>query len=94
MTNSPHIGMKTSSAPAIDAGQRQRQGHAPERAARPAAEIGRGLEQRRIELLQRGVERQHHERQIGIDEPDLTEKSVVEERQRLVDEADIHQQRC
>ena len=53
-------------------------------AQRPAAEIGRRLEQRRIELLERGVERQHHERQVGIDDADIDREVGVEERQRLV----------
>ena len=71
MTNSPTIGMKQSSAPATTPGARQRQRHQPERLPARAAEIGRGFEQRFVELFQRRVERQHHERQIGIDDADI-----------------------
>ena len=50
-----------------DAGPRQRQRHAPEAPPRRGAEVGGGLEQRAVELLERRVERQDHERQLAVD---------------------------
>ena len=87
MTNSPMIGMKQSSAPATmpgsDSGtvtcENVRQGG--------AAEIGRGFEQRLVHLLQRRVERQHHEREIRIDDADIDRVVGREPRDRRVDDA-------
>ena len=51
-----------------DAGDRERQGDVAEHLPRARAEVGRGLVERRVEALEAGVERQHHERQVGVDE--------------------------
>ena len=91
MTNSPAIGMKQSSAPAATPGQRQRQRHQPERLPARTAEIGRRFQQRLVHLLQRGVERQHHERQIGIDDADIDRGVGREPGHRRVDDVQPQQ---
>ena len=61
--------MKTSRQPAttpgIDSGSTTRQN----RAAGWAPEHARRLEERQVELLQGGVDRQDHERQEAVDHP-------------------------
>ena len=47
-------------------GQRQREGHAPEARPGVGAQVLRGLQQRRVVLLEVGVERQHHEGQVHV----------------------------
>ena len=75
-----------------DARQRQRKGDLPEGGARRAAEILRGLDQRIVHLLQRRIERQHHEGQIGIDDADEDRRVGVHDDQRLVDDVQRQQQ--
>ncbi len=83
MTNSPTAGMKHSSEPATmpgsDSGrvmlQNARVGGQPR--------SWRGLDQRLVELFERRVERQHHERQVGVDDADEDRRVGVEDRQRL-----------
>ncbi len=75
-----------------DAGQRQRKRDLPERPERRRAEIGRRLEQTAVEPLERGVERQHHERQVGIDDADIDGEVGVQDDERVVDEAEPRQQ--
>ena len=64
----------------------------PERFRRPRAEVLRRLDQRRVEPLERGVERQHHEGQIGVDDADIDRRRGVEDRQRLRDEPEADEQ--
>ena len=71
MTNSPTIGMKQSSTPAATPGSDSGSVTSQKARAARAAEIGGGLQQRLVHLFERGVERQHHERQIGIDHADI-----------------------
>ena len=91
MTNSPTIGMKHSSAPAATPGSDSGSVTVQNAFQRRAAEIGRGFEQGRIDLLQRRVERQHHERQVRIDEADIDRRVGREPRDRRVDDAERHQ---
>jgi glutamate 5-kinase len=66
------------------------------------AEIGRGLEQAVVELLQGGVERQHHEGQVGVDNAEMHRPFGAEDRagvrreaapaQELFDQAVVGQQ--
>ena len=60
---SPVAGMKVSSEPAKMPGQRERQRDAAERRHPARVEVGRRLDQPPVDLLQRHVERQDHERQ-------------------------------
>ena len=70
MTNSPTAGMKTSRQPAMTPGsdsgkvifQKALIGGQPRSAAASSSVV--------IDLLERRVERQHHERQVGIDDAD------------------------
>ncbi len=43
-------------------------------------------------LDQVGVKRQHHERQVGVNDADVDRQVGIEDLQRLIDEADAHQQ--
>ncbi len=52
---------------------------------RPGAEIQRGLHQRIVDAGQRGVDRQHHKRQIGIHDTDVHRRVGVQDLQRLID---------
>ena len=67
----------------IDAGQRQRERDAPEALPGVGAEVLRGVEQRRVVLLQVGVERQHHERQVHVDQADDHRERAEQQRHRL-----------
>ena len=62
-----------------DAGRGQRHRHAPERARGRGAQVGGGLEQRAVELLERRVERQDHERQLAVDLAEQHREVVVEQ---------------
>ena len=92
MTNSPTAGMKTSRQPAKTPGsdsgnvicQKARHGR--------RAEILRRLDQRRIDFFEARIERQDHERQIGIDDADVDRRRRVHDLQRLVDDAELHQE--
>ena len=59
-------------------------------AERAGAQVRRGFHQRRIEALQGRVDRQHHEGQIAVDQSEQHRAVVVEQRQRSVDEAQLH----
>jgi len=65
-----------------DARERERDEDAPERDERARVEVGGRLAHRGAEALDRGVDRQHHERQVGVDETDDDREVVVEERRR------------
>ncbi len=71
ITNSPTIGMKQSSTPAPTPGSDSGNVTSQNTCARRGAEIGGGLLQRRLHLRQRRIERQDHERQIGIDDAEI-----------------------
>ena len=58
---SPAAGMNVSSVPGDDPRRGERQRHAEERLRRARVEILRRLEQPRVDLLERDVERQRHE---------------------------------
>ena len=79
MTNSPTAGMKHNSEPATMPGMASGTVIAPERAPGRRAEIERRLDQRVVHLFERGVERQHHERQIGVDDADIDRRLGVED---------------
>ena len=70
MTNSPTAGMKTRKQPAMTPGSDSGKVIFQKALDRRAAEILRRLEQRLVHLLQRRIERQDHERQVGIDDAD------------------------
>ena len=91
ITNSPAIGMKQSSAPATIARQRQRHRDQPERLPPWAAEIDGSLKQRLVHLLQAGIERQHHERQIRIDDTDKDRRVGRKPDQRFADQSEREQ---
>ena len=92
MTNSPVTGMNTRRQPAMTPGIDSGKVIFQKARNRRAAEIGGGFEQRAVDALQRGVKRQHHERQVGIDDADVDGGVGVEDRQRLVDDAEPEQE--
>ena len=51
------------------------------RAEMTGAKIEARLDQRLVEPVERGIERQHHERQVDIDEPEHHGKIIVEQLQ-------------
>ena len=69
LMKSPAAGMKVSSVPAKIARQRERQRHAQERLQLARVEILRRLEQPRVDLLERDVQRQRHEREEVVRQP-------------------------
>src|SRR5437899_8885360 len=73
-------------------GQRQRQEYPPEGEHGTGAETGTGLHQIARDLLHGGVERQHHKRQQDVQGRNDGAETVVDERQRLVDHAELAQQ--
>ena len=73
-----------------DARQRERQRHQPERLPARAAEVGGGFEQRLVQLFEAGVDRQHHERQVRIDDADVDRGVGGEPHRRRVDQAERH----
>src|SRR3954470_4384598 len=73
-------------------GQRQRQKYSPEGEHGAGAEAGAGLHQVARDLLHGGVERQHHERQQDVEGRNDGAEAVVDQRQRLVDHAELAQQ--
>ena len=83
--------MKHRSEPADDAWPGQRQGDRPERLPRRRAEILGRLDERAVEPLERGVERQHHERQIRVDHADIDGRVRVEDGQGFGNEAEREQ---
>ena len=80
--------MKTRIAPARIPGSRERENHAPEGLPRTCAEVGGGFDDVGVQALERGVERQHHEGQVAVDEAEDDGSEVVEEREGFVDETD------
>ena len=66
-----------------DARRGHRHDHARERAHRSGAEVERRLDQRVVELLDAGVDRQDHERQEGVDEAEDDGARRVEHLERL-----------
>ncbi|MNF32942.1 hypothetical protein D3C84_137440 [compost metagenome] len=56
------------------------------------AEVGGGLQQAGVVLDQVGVQRQHHERQVGVDDADVHGEVGVEDLQRCLDQAEALQQ--
>ena len=91
MTNSPTIGNETQQAAGEDARPGERQRHQPECFPARAAEIGGGFEQGVVHLLEGGVERQHHEGQIGIDDADEDRGIGREPGHGLLDDAERQQ---
>ncbi len=83
ITNSPTAGMKTSMLPATMPGQesgsvtrrKARKGRQP-RSAAASSRVG-------ISMRQVGVERQHHEGQIGIDHAEIDRELGVQDVQRV-----------
>ena len=71
--------------------QCQRDRDQPERLPARAAEIGGGFEQRVVHALERGVDRQHHERQVGVDDADEDREVGREPDRRRVDDAEREQ---
>ena len=65
-----------------------------ERRPGPRAEIGRGFQQVAVQPFERRVKRQHHERQIAVDQAEDHRAVVVEQRQRLVNQAEPSAARC
>src|SRR3546814_6425844 len=63
----------------------------PERLDGTTAKVGRRLQQAEVHLLKVGVERQHHEGQVGIHDADVDRGVGVEDGQRLVDHAEIEE---
>ena len=55
------------------------------------AQIQAGLDQRAVQPIKRGVERQHHERQVDIDKAHHHGEIVVDQRQRLERRQPRHQ---
>ncbi len=76
-------GMNTSAEPAYTPGQRQREGDPPEALPGVGAEVLRGVEQRLVVLLEIGVQRQHHERQVHVDEADEHRERAEQQRHGL-----------
>jgi hypothetical protein len=67
-------------------------GHLPEGADAGAAEIARGLDQRFIHLLERRIDRQHHEGQVGIDDADIDRGVGRQDLERRVDDTEPEQE--
>ena len=75
-----------------DARHRQRQRDLHERLPRTRAEIRSRFQQRQVQLLQVRVQRQDHERQVRVDDADVDREVGLQHHQRLVDDADPHQE--
>ena len=60
---SPSAGMNVSSVPGEHPGERQRERHLAERGGAAGVEVGRGLDEPPVDLLERHVQRQRHEGQ-------------------------------
>ena len=87
MTNSPIAGMKTSREPAMMPGSASGTVIVANARRAAGAEIARGFEKRRIAPLQRIVDRQDHERQIGVDDAEHDGAVACEKIERRRDEA-------
>src|SRR2546426_9258819 len=67
--------------PRRDAGQTQREVHAPEGLPLGGAEVGGGAEEGGVDPPHDAVEGQHHERQEDVDHPDVDNELVVDQGQ-------------
>ena len=74
-----------------DAGFRERPNDAAQDHPAAGVEVIGGLDRARIDPLQRGVDRQHHERQVGIDETELHGTFGIEKRDRCGGHVQPHQ---
>ncbi len=77
-----------------DAGSGEGNGHAPEGAGGPGAQVRGGLEERPVELLDGGIEGQDHEGQLAVDLSDHHGHVVVKEaegRQAEAPESEVQQ---
>ena len=75
-----------------DAGHRQRQRDPEERPHRAFPEIGRGFEQRAVDLRKRDVDRQDRERRPAVGKgQDHGKPAVEQELQRSLQESQLHQ---
>ena len=74
-----------------DAWHRQRQGDVEKNLPAPCAQVGGRVLQVRVELLQVGVQRQDHERQVGIDDAQIDREVVIDQLQRLIDQSQPQQ---
>ena len=95
IANMPSTGMNTSAEPEKMPGQRQREGHAPEAVPGVGAQVLRRVEQRRVVLLEVGVERQDHERQVHVDHADDHREAREQQVERAEDDhpgVDAHEE--
>ncbi len=67
----------------VDARQRERKRDAPEALPRAGAQVLRGIEQRAVVLFEVRVKRQHHERQVHVDEAHEDRERAEEQRHGL-----------
>ncbi len=74
-----------------DARNRLRQGHVEEGPPGRAAQVAGRFQQGMIQLLERRVQRQDHERQVGVDDPQVHGHGGVHDVQRMVDDAQPQQ---
>src|SRR5438876_1230626 len=74
-----------------NAGKRQRQQDAPEGLERACAAKGGGAQRHGVDRAQRADQRQDHEGQHDVDHADGDAGQIVDERQRLMDDAEPHQ---
>ena len=79
----PKAGNEHERGARVDARQRERERDAPEALPRAGAEVLRRVEQRLVVLLEVGVQRQHHERQVHVDEADEHRERAEEQRHGL-----------
>ncbi len=90
-TNWPIDGMKTRMMPATIPGMVSGTVTRKKVATLLAPRSSEASSRSEIELLERGVERQDHERQLAVDQADHDREVGVEEVQRLVDDAGAEQ---
>ena len=69
------------------AGHRERQDDPPELPPGRGAEVGGRVVDRRVDALERDVDRQDHQRQVGVDDPDRDRRRRVEDADVAVGEA-------
>ena len=84
----PSAGMNTIADATRDAGCGQRQDHPPEGLERRGAEILRRLHQRPVEPLDVRIDRQEHERDENVDEPEDNRELGEDHVQRFVHDAE------
>jgi hypothetical protein len=84
--------MKTSMQPATIPGRDKGQGDAGEGAQRAAAEVFCGFEQGQVHLLQIGVQRHDHERQVAVDDAQIGGEIGLQHDDRLIDDAQPEQE--